>query len=153
MMWLEKFLFCGPSCGPTANWQRVAENLVEKKHFPLGKYLLGYLYQTLNAAINKIVSGKSIGIGGPWWLLQIWLNLHTRMVADPPALADANFPRFEPIIRDDGERSTTRRCMSFEKAASVSTASKLSAELFKELFNNFYDGFVLTENTRPGRAA
>jgi hypothetical protein len=44
MMWLEKFLFCGPSCGPAANWQHIAENLVEKKQFPLGKYLLGYLY-------------------------------------------------------------------------------------------------------------
>nr|AAO66570.1 hypothetical protein [Oryza sativa Japonica Group]ABF96938.1 hypothetical protein LOC_Os03g33480 [Oryza sativa Japonica Group] len=66
MMWLEKFLFCGPRCCPTANWQRIAENLVEKKHFPLGKYLLGYLYQTLNTAIDKMASGKIIGIGGPW---------------------------------------------------------------------------------------
>jgi hypothetical protein len=82
MMWLEKFLFGGPSCGPTANWQRIAENLVEKKHFPLAKYLLGYLYQTLNTATDKIASGKTIGIGGPWWLLQTWLNLHTRLVAN-----------------------------------------------------------------------
>nr|BAD17605.1 aminotransferase-like protein [Oryza sativa Japonica Group]BAD17735.1 aminotransferase-like protein [Oryza sativa Japonica Group] len=141
MMWLEKFLFCGPSCGPTANWQWVAENLVEKKHFPLGKYLLGYLYQTLNTAIDKIASGKTIGTGGPWWLLQIWLNLHTRKVANRPALADVEFPRFEPIIRDDGETSTTCRCMSFEEAASVSAMSKLSAEPFREWFNNFYDGF------------
>jgi hypothetical protein len=80
MMWLEKFLLCGPSCGPIANRQRVVENLVEKKHFPIGKYLLGYLYQTLNTAIDKIASGKTIGTGGPWWLLQIWLNLHTRKV-------------------------------------------------------------------------
>lgn len=48
LMWLEKYLFCGPSCGPTVNWQHIAESLVEKKGFPLGKYLLGYLYQTLN---------------------------------------------------------------------------------------------------------
>jgi hypothetical protein len=25
MMWLKKFLFCSPNCGPTTNWQRVAE--------------------------------------------------------------------------------------------------------------------------------
>jgi hypothetical protein len=141
MMWLEKFLFCGPSYGPTANWQRVAENLVEKKHIPLGKYLLGYLYQTLNTAIDKIASGKTIGTGGPWWLLQIWLNLHTRKVANRPALADVEFPRFDLIIRDDGETSTTCRCMSFGEAASVSAMSKLSAEPFREWFNNFYDGF------------
>nr|BAD30580.1 aminotransferase-like protein [Oryza sativa Japonica Group]BAD31383.1 aminotransferase-like protein [Oryza sativa Japonica Group] len=141
MMWLEKFLFCGPSCGPTANWQRVAENLVEKKHFPLGKYLLGYLYQTLNTAINKIASGELFGTGGPWWLLRIWLNLHTRMVVNRPPLVDARSPRFEPIIDDDGETSTTRRCMSFGEAASVSITSRLSAKPFGEWFNNFYDGF------------
>jgi hypothetical protein len=60
MMWLEKFFFHGPSCGPTANWQHV-----DKKQFPLGKYLLGYLYQTLNTAITKMASGVSIGTGGP----------------------------------------------------------------------------------------
>jgi hypothetical protein len=107
MMWMEKFLFCGPSCGPTANWQRVAENLVEKMHFPLGKYLLGYLYQTLNTAIDKIATGKTIGTGGPWWLLQIWLNLHTKKVDNRPALANEEFPRFELIIRDNGETSST----------------------------------------------
>jgi hypothetical protein len=58
MMWLEKLLFCGPSCGPTANWQFIAENLVEKKQFPLGKYLLGYLYQTQNTASVKIALGS-----------------------------------------------------------------------------------------------
>jgi hypothetical protein len=141
MMWLEKFLFCGPSCGPTANWQRIAENLVEKKHFPLGKYLLGYLYQTLNTTIDKMASGKTNCIGGPWWLLQIWLNLHTRKVANRPELTDVEFPRFEPIIKDDGETSTTYRCRSFGEAALISSVCKLSAEPFKEWFNNFYDGF------------
>lgn len=43
LMWLEKFLFCGPSCGPTTNWQHIAEALVNKRKFPLGKYLIGYL--------------------------------------------------------------------------------------------------------------
>jgi hypothetical protein len=146
MMWLEKFLFCGPSCGPTANWQHIAENLVEKKQFPHGKYLLGYLYQTLNSAITKMASRLSIGTGGPWWLLQIWLILHTIMVADQPLLTNARFPRFEPIIGEDGENITTCRCMSFGEATSVNTASKLLAEPFREWFNNFYDGFP--RNTR-----
>lgn len=99
------------------------------------------LYQTLNTTTTKIAFRALIGTGGPWWLLQIWLNLHTRMVAKRPPLADARFPRFEPIIKDDGETVTTCRCMSFGEAASVSTASKLSAEPFREWFNNFYDGF------------
>lgn len=105
LMWLEKFLFCGPSCGPTTNWQHLAENLVEKKQFPLGKYLLGYLYQTLSTASAKIASGLQIGTGGPWWLLQIWLNLHTMKVVDRLPLSDAEFPRLEPITNEDGGRN------------------------------------------------
>lgn len=69
MMWLEKFLLCGPSCGPTTNWQHIAEALINKKQFSLGKYLLGYLYQTLNSASARITIGSVIGTGGPWWFL------------------------------------------------------------------------------------
>nr|CAD40176.2 OSJNBa0061A09.15 [Oryza sativa Japonica Group] len=95
-------------CGPTANWQHIAENIVEKKQFPLGKYLLGYLYQTLSTASAKIASGLLIDTGGPWWLLQIWLNLHTMKVVDRPPLSEAEFPRFEPIINEDGDEIQRR---------------------------------------------
>lgn len=60
VMWLEKFLFCGP----TTNWQHIAEALVDKKQFPLGKYLLGYLYQTLNSALARIATSSVIGTQG-----------------------------------------------------------------------------------------
>lgn len=56
MMWLEKFLFCGPSCSPTTNWQHLAEALVDERQFPLGKYLLGAIYQTLSSATTRIAS-------------------------------------------------------------------------------------------------
>nr|BAD11630.1 aminotransferase-like protein [Oryza sativa Japonica Group] len=141
LMWLEKFLFCGARCGPTANWQHLAEKLVEKKQFPLGKYLLGYLYQTLSNASAKIAYGTVIGTCGPWWLLQIWLNLITKEVVDRPSLTEEDFPRFELITDEDGEEVTHRRCMSFGEAASRNTGAKLSAELLKDCFCNFYDGF------------
>nr|ABA95228.1 hypothetical protein LOC_Os11g44760 [Oryza sativa Japonica Group] len=141
LMWSEKFLFCGPSYGPTTNWQHVVEALEEKKQFPLGKFLLGYLYQTLNLASARIASGSAINTGGPWWLLQTWLNLHTTRVVDRPALTKAEFPRSQPIIDEDGQEITTRRCMSFGEAASTYAGSKLLAELFKDWFGNFYDGF------------
>ena len=128
------------------NWQHIAENLVEKKQFPIGKYLLGYLYQTWSTSSAKIASGSLIGTGGPWWLLQIWLNLHTMKVVDRPPLSDAEFPRFEPIINEDGEVITKHRCMSFGEAASTNAGSKLSAKLFRDWFTNFYDGFP--RNTR-----
>nr|ABB47428.2 hypothetical protein LOC_Os10g24200 [Oryza sativa Japonica Group] len=61
LMWLEKFLFCGSSCGPITNWQFVAEALESKRQFPLGKILLGYLYQMLNNALAKIAVGSVVG--------------------------------------------------------------------------------------------
>ncbi len=75
LMWLEKFLFCGSSCGPTTNWQFVAEALETKRQFPLGKILLGYLYQMLHNTSAKLAVSSVVGAGGPWWLLQSWLNL------------------------------------------------------------------------------
>nr|BAC84139.1 hypothetical protein [Oryza sativa Japonica Group] len=78
LMWLEKFLFCGSSCGPTTNWQFLAEALETKRQFPLGKIFLGYLYQMLSNASAKIAVGSVVG-------------------------AEAEFPRLEPIVDDDGE--------------------------------------------------
>ncbi len=84
LIWLEKFLFCGSSCGPTTNWQFPAEALETKRQFPLGKILLGYLYQMLNNASAKIAVGSVVGVGGPWWLLQTWLNLVAMKVVNRP---------------------------------------------------------------------
>jgi hypothetical protein len=39
-LWLEKFVFCGKSFGPS-NCQIVAERLAHGSSFPIGKYLLG----------------------------------------------------------------------------------------------------------------
>jgi hypothetical protein len=85
-MWLEKFLFCGSSCGPTTNWQFLAEALETKRQFPLGKILLDYLYQMLSNASAKIATGSVVGAGGPWWQLQTWLNLVVMMVVNRPPL-------------------------------------------------------------------
>nr|BAD54657.1 aminotransferase-like protein [Oryza sativa Japonica Group] len=98
MMWLEKFLFCGSSCGPTTNWQFIAEALEAKKQFPLGKILLGYLYQMLNNASAKLAVGSIVGVGGPW---------------------------------SYGEYAST----------SADAGAKLSAELLKDWFCSFYEGF------------
>nr|BAD45721.1 aminotransferase-like [Oryza sativa Japonica Group] len=143
LMWLEKFLFCGSSCGPTTNWQFVAEALESKRQFPLGKILLGYLYQMLNSASAKIAVDSIVGAGGPWWLLQAWLNLMVMKVVNRPAVTEAEFPRLEPIVEDDGEERTHRRCMSYEEYASTpaDAGAKLSAELLKDWFCSFYEGF------------
>nr|CAH66096.1 OSIGBa0114I04.3 [Oryza sativa] len=143
LMWLEKFLFCGSSCGPTTNWQFLAEALETKRQFPLGKILLGYLYQMLNNASAKIAVGSIVSAGGPWWLLQTWLNLVAMKAVNRPAVTEAEFPRLEPITNDDGEERTHRRCMSDGEYASTpaDAGAKLSAELLKDWFCSFYEGF------------
>nr|ABF96294.1 hypothetical protein LOC_Os03g26690 [Oryza sativa Japonica Group] len=116
LMWLEKFLFCGSSSGPTTNWQFLAEALETKRQFPLGKILLGYLYQMLNNASAKIAVGSVVGAGGPWWLLQSWLNLVAMKAVNQPSVTEAEFPRLEPITDEDGEERTHRRlsCIDFD---------------------------------------
>nr|BAD23710.1 aminotransferase-like protein [Oryza sativa Japonica Group] len=143
LMWLEKFLFCGSSCGPTTNWQFLAEALEIKRQFPLGKILLGYLYQMLSNASAKITVGSVVGAGGPWWLLQTWLNLIVMKVVNRPSVSEAEFPRLEPIVGDDGEERTHRRCTSYGEYASTPTdaGAKLSAELLKDWFCSFYESF------------
>jgi hypothetical protein len=119
LMWLEKFLFCGSSCGPTINWQFLAEALETKKQIALGKILLDYLYQTLINASARIATGSTVAAGGPWWFLQTWLNLVAMKAVNRPALSESQFPRLESITDEDGEEKTHRRCMSYGEAAST----------------------------------
>nr|BAC99411.1 hypothetical protein [Oryza sativa Japonica Group] len=113
MMWLEKFLFYGSSYGPTTNWQFLAEALETKRQLPLGKILLDYLYQMLSNASAKIATGSVVGAGGPWWLLQTWLNLIVMRVVNWPPLTEAEFPRLEPTTNDDGEESNSGRDIEY----------------------------------------
>ncbi|BAD68140.1 aminotransferase-like protein [Oryza sativa Japonica Group] len=97
----------------------------------------------LNNALAKIAVGSIVGAGGPWWLLQTWLNLIVMKVVNRPYVAEAEFPLPEPIVEDDGEERTHRRCMSYGEYASTPTdaGAKLSAELLKDWFCSFYKGF------------
>nr|ABA91226.1 hypothetical protein LOC_Os11g02910 [Oryza sativa Japonica Group] len=130
-------------CGPTTNWQFLAEALEIKRQFPLGKILLGYLYQMLNNASAKIAVGSVVGAGGPWWLLQTWLNLVAMKAVNWPSVAEAEFPRLESITDDDGVERTHRRCMSYGEYAftPADAGAKLSTEFLKDWFFSFYDGF------------
>jgi hypothetical protein len=97
----------------------------------------------LSNASAKIATGSVVGAGGPWWLLQTWLNLVVMKVVNRPPLTEAEFPRLEPTTNDDGEEVTHRRCMSYGEAASTpaNSGAKLSAKLLKDWFCSFYEGF------------
>ncbi|BAH92506.1 Os04g0190500 [Oryza sativa Japonica Group] len=60
-----------------------------------------------------------------------------------PSITETEFPRLEPTVNDDGEELTHRRCTSYGEYASTPTdaGAKLSAELLKDWFCNFYEGF------------
>nr|AAM74462.1 Hypothetical protein [Oryza sativa Japonica Group]AAP53487.1 hypothetical protein LOC_Os10g24330 [Oryza sativa Japonica Group] len=64
-------------------------------------------------------------------------------VVNRPPLTEAEFPRLEPTTNDDGEEVTHRRCLSYGEAASTpaDSGAKLSAELLKDWFCSFYEGF------------
>ncbi len=97
----------------------------------------------LNNASAKVIVGSVVGAGGPWWLLQTWLNLVVMKVVNRSFVIEAEFPMLEPIMEDDGEEHTHRRCMSYGEYASTpaDAGAKLSAELLKDWFFSFYDGF------------
>jgi hypothetical protein len=80
-MWLEKYLFYGSSCIPNANYWYLAERLSRGADIPLGKCLIGSLYHLMHEVSLKLMMNEPIGtISGPWWLLQLWMNLHMQKV-------------------------------------------------------------------------
>lgn len=76
-MWLDRYLFCGQACSPTFNYLPLAEKLAADTEIPLGKYLLGALYHLMDQVSQYLIKNETIPtITGPWWLLQLWLNLY-----------------------------------------------------------------------------
>jgi hypothetical protein len=66
-MWLEKFIFCGKSFGPTSNFQIIDERLAIGTSIPLVKYLLGAVYHLLHHVSVNLSTGTPTGtLGGPW---------------------------------------------------------------------------------------
>jgi len=108
-MWLDKFVFCGRSEGPTSVYLSVAKRLANGGRFPLGRYLLGSVYHLLHQVAKKLLLGQPIGnIGGLWWFINMWLSvhMHKRLGFD---LFAQRFPR--DIAEDyelDEEESATR---------------------------------------------
>jgi len=65
-MWLDKFIFCGQSAGPTSVYLSAAEKLASGGRFPLSRYLLGCVDHLLHQVAEKLLLGQPIGnLGGP----------------------------------------------------------------------------------------
>lgn len=133
-MWLERFIFCRSSCGPTTNYQSLAKRLAAGSNIPLGKYLLGSAYHLMHQVLVQMLKNEPIGtISGPWWLIQLWLNLYLHKTVTPN-LRDLKFPSSN--YAEDHEEKTCR-CISYGEAASA-----ISIELdIGHSFKRFYRGF------------
>jgi hypothetical protein len=65
-LWLEHFIFCGPSLAPTKNYISLAHRLARGNPIGLGKHFLGEVYQFLYLTISNLLCGKKLRTGGPW---------------------------------------------------------------------------------------
>ena len=111
-MWLESFILCGSSCGPTYNHKLMAEHLAVGKDIPLGKYLLGAAYHLMYQVAAQLLKNKLVHtISGPWWLIQMWLNLYMHMIVRPD-LRSLSFPSFNFDEEYRGKEGRTHQCMS-----------------------------------------
>ena len=64
-MWLEKFIFCGKTVGPTNNTLKMAETLASGNPVPLDKHLLGSFYHLLHQVSAKLRADQPISnLGG-----------------------------------------------------------------------------------------
>jgi hypothetical protein len=140
-MWLDKFIFCGRSVGPTCVYLSAAERLANGNRFPLGRYLLGSVYHLLHQVAEKLLLGEPIGnLGGPWWFINMWLNTHMHKCLRWDFFAQ-EFPR---DIGEDYElvedESATCSPLNYSKAIivlpGINTNENQIGQFFKTLYND-----------------
>jgi hypothetical protein len=68
-IWLEHFIFCGPSLAPTKNYLSLAYELAQGATVGLGKLFLGEVYRYLHLMSSSPLSQKKLKTGGHWWFI------------------------------------------------------------------------------------
>ena len=124
-MWLDKFIFCGRSVGPTSVYLSTAERFANGHRFPLGRYLLSSAYHLLHQVAEKLLLREPIGnLESPWWFINMWLNAHMHKCLQWDFFAQ-QFPR---DIAEDYElaedESATRSPLDYGKAIIVLLVQK-----------------------------
>jgi hypothetical protein len=137
-MWLDKFIFCGRTVGPTSNYQRMAKLIDSGTKFPLGKHLLGAVYDLLHRVAMNLLLGQPVkNTGGPWWFINLWLNLHLRNILEED-IYKSKFPKFQP----DGEVTEYRPSRKFGEAVAVFPGDKKNPGMVVNFFRSFYYGLT-----------
>jgi len=142
-MWLDKFVFCGRSAGPTSVYLSAAERLATGGRFPLGRYLLGSVYHLLHQVAKKLLLGQPIGnLGGPWWFINMWLSVHMHKRLGF-YLFSQRFPR--DIAEDhelNEEESATRSPLNYGEAAIVLPGTGGNEDQVSRFFQTLYEGLA-----------
>jgi hypothetical protein len=114
----------------------VSKQLAPGNCIPLGKYLLGAVYHLLHQVAVSLPTNSPISTpGGPWWFINMWINLHLRdrleqNIFTKTFLGDQ--PNGVPIMRC--------RCMNFGEVLSVFAGHKRTPHI-TEHFRSFYLSF------------
>ena len=107
-MWLEKFIFCGSSCGPTYNHKYLAQHLATGNETPLRKYLPGSADHLMHQVAAQLLKNEPVHtISGHWWLIQLWLNLYMHKIVRPN-LRNLSFPSSNFAEDYKGKEGRTR---------------------------------------------
>ena len=112
----------------------MAEHLAVGVEIPLGKYLLGSAYHLIHQVIAQLLKNEAVHtISGPWWLIQMWLNLYMHKIVKPN-LKNLSFPssNFDEEYR--GKEGRTRQCMNYGEAASTITIVVDVCNLFMKFY-------------------
>ena len=70
----------------------MAERLAAGNEILLENYLLGSAYHLMHQVATQLMKNEPVHtISGPWWLIQLWLNLYMHQIVRPD-LRNLNFP-------------------------------------------------------------
>jgi hypothetical protein len=64
-LWLEHFIFCGPSLAPTKNYLSLAYELARGSTVGLGKLFLGEVYRYVHLISSSLLTQKKLKTSGP----------------------------------------------------------------------------------------
>lgn len=88
----------------------------------------------------QLLKNESIGIvSGPWWLIQLWLNLYLHKIAIP-SLKDLKFPSSGFAER---EKKKLRLCISYGEAASAVSINLDIGYFFKIFYKGFNEDILI----------
>ena len=97
----------------------MAERLAAGNEIPLEKYLLGFAYHLMHQVSIQLIKNELVHtISGPWWLIQLRLNLYMYKIVRPN-LRNLRFPSSNFAEDYKGKEGKTRQCMNYCEATSA----------------------------------